>query len=130
MIDFTELIIAMLGSSALVSFAQYLITRRDTRKDKASNVGTRLESLEKADAEIREDIVAIRKDVDFSHRVNHLNAKDRVACLTADSMKQGYVTVSNLAYIEEAVALLHEDGENGEMTACLEAVRSLPVGNQ
>lgn len=123
----TQIIALVLGSSALFTFLQYLITLRYSRKDRADDTGKRIEALEKADSEIRSDIERIKKDVDFSHRVNHLNARDRVSYLTADSVAQGFITVSNLAYIEEAVALLHEDGENGNMTASLEAVRKLEV---
>lgn len=110
----------MLGSSALVSFAQYLITRRDSRKEKASDTGKRLDALEA-------DMKTVKRDAEFSRKANHLNTKDRVAYLTAEGVRQGYISVSNLAYVEEAVALLHEDGENGEMTACLESARRLEV---
>lgn len=122
-----EIIGLILGSTALFSFLQYIITLHYTRKDKRSDVSKRLDALEAADKEIKEDVEEIKKDAGFSRRINHLNAKDRVAYLTAEGVKQGFITVSNLAYVEEAVTLLHEDGENGEMTACLETVRGLPV---
>lgn len=125
--DLSAIIIACLTSTSLVSLITYFVTRRDQKKEKVENVAERLDSLEKADTQIREDIEKIRKDVDFSHKVNHLNVKDRVSCLTQSAMKQGYISVHDLSYIEEGVALLKEDGENGNMTACLEAARSLPV---
>lgn len=126
-IDIASIIIAAITSSSLVSFITYLITRRDQKKEKVENVAERLDSLEKADMQIREDIEQIRKDVDFSHKVNHLNVKDRVSHLAKTAMDQNWISVSDLSYIEEGVALLHEDGENGNMTACLEAVRKLPI---
>lgn len=122
-----SIIVAAITSSSLVSFITYLITRKDQKKEKVENVSERLDALEKADTQIREDIEQIRKDVDFSHKVNHLNVKDRVSYLARTSMDQGWISVSDLSYIEEGVALLHEDGENGNMTACLEAVRKLSV---
>lgn len=122
-----SIIVAAITSSSLVSLITYLITRKDQKKEKVENVSERLDALEKADTQIREDIEQIRKDVDFSHKVNHLNVKDRVSYLARTSMDQGWISVSDLSYIEEGVALLHEDGENGNMTACLEAVRKLSV---
>ena len=125
--DISAIIIAVLTSSSLVSFITYLITRKDQKKDKVENVTERLDMLEKADIQIKHDIETIRKDVDFSHKVNHLNVKDRVSYLATEALAKNSISVSNLSYIEEGVALLHEDGENGNMTAYLEAVRKLPI---
>lgn len=123
-----QIIVAVLGSSGLMTFVTYLIGRHDKKSDKSIDIDKRITSLEVSDERIKAELRDIRKDVDFSHRVNHLNVKDRVKYLTETAVEQGYISVGALAYIEEGVKLLHEDGENGEMTACLEAVHGLKVG--
>ena len=123
-----QIIVAVLGSSGLMTLITYLIGRHDKKSDRSADIEKRITSLEVSDEKIKSELSDIRKDVDFSHRVNHLNVKDRVKYLTENAMQQGCITVGALAYIEEGVKLLHEDGENGEMTACLDAVRALKVG--
>ena len=115
-----QIIVAVLGSSGLMTFITYLISRHDKKSDSRDEFAKRISALEVSDEKNRQD-------VEFSRKANHLNLKDRVQYLTEEAVTRGCISVSALAYIEEAVALLHEDGENGSMTACLESVKKLAV---
>lgn len=125
-----QIIVAVLGSSGLVSFMTYLISRHDSRNDKHADIVKRIDILEEQDEQIKAEMASIRKDVDFSRKANHLNVRDRVIYLTEEAVTRGCISVAALSYIESAVALLHEDGENGEMTACLESVRKLKTAGK
>jgi len=109
-----------LTSSALTSLITHLIDRRDKREDASDDRVERIEKLEKSYGELRDGL-------DFCKRANHLQLKDRVIFLTNDAVENGWISLDCNAFIADAVELLHEDGENGEMSACLRAIEPLPV---
>ena len=86
---------AVLGSSALFAFIQFLITRKDKKHDKFKEVLESISSLSKDVQEIKEDVATMRtnfkSDIDMvSDKIDRSNAiQSRLRILRAnDEMRQ------------------------------------------
>ena len=114
------LIIACIGSSALSSLITYLIDRKDRKAEKSDKTAEQIKDL-------AERLTKLESDTSFSRRSNHLQLKSNVKRVVSVAVDMGRISIDDKAFILESVELLHTDGENGEMTACADAIKNLPI---
>lgn len=114
------LIIACIGSSALSSLITYLIDRKDRKAEKSDKTAEQIKSL-------AERLTKLESDTSFSRRSNHLQLKSNVKRVVSVAVDMGRISIDDKAFVLESVELLHTDGENGEMTACADAIKNLPI---
>lgn len=124
---FVPIVVAVIGSNALFAFITHMIDRKDSKDDKQSEHARKhAEVVERIDG-LEKSLTAVKEDASFSRKANHLQLKRDVKAMTGSAVKRGWTTVDERAYILDSVDLLHADGENGEMTACADAIRPLPI---
>ncbi len=114
------LIIACIGSSALSSLITYLIDRKDRKAEKSDKTAEQIKDL-------AERLTKLESDTSFSRRSNHLQLKSNVKRVVSVAVDMGRISIDDKAFVLESVELLHTDGENGEMTACADAIKNLPI---
>lgn len=114
------LIIACIGSSALSSLITYLIDRKDRKAEKSDKTAEQIKDL-------AERLTKLESDTSFSRRSNHLQLKSNVKRVVSVAVDIGRISIDDKAFVLESVELLHTDGENGEMTACADAIKNLPI---
>lgn len=114
------LIIACIGSSALSSLITYLIDRKDRKAEKSDKTAEQIKDLAKR-------LTKLESDTSFSRRSNHLQLKSNVKRVVSVAVDMGRISIDDKAFVLESVELLHTDGENGEMTACADAIKNLPI---
>lgn len=114
------LIIACIGSSALSSLITYFIDRKDRKAEKSDKTAEQIKDL-------AERLTKLESDTSFSRRSNHLQLKSNVKRVVSVAVDMGRISIDDKAFVLESVELLHTDGENGEMTACADAIKNLPI---
>ena len=115
-----HIVVAIVGSSALFSFIQFCIARKDGKKDA-------MKDLMKAISQLQTGVDENKENMGRQNEALKALAQDRIIFLARAFLKQGYIYDDDLSNLKRMADAYHALKGNGDVNVLMDLVEKLPV---
>lgn len=129
--DLTKEIITIIGAILVCggfwTFIQFIISRKDKKKEDGEGTKKALEDLQKAITLLQESLDTNNQNMDLQSEALMAIAQDRIIFLGGEFIKQGYIPVNDRANLRRMADAYKALGGNALAKEVMDEVDKLPI---
>ena len=122
-----EILIAIIGASALWKFIEFLINRKDNKKEAEDKMAEALTELQDAIAQLQTSVNENNVNMALQSEALMAIAQDRILWLGRQYIKQGWIYEDELKNIRRMADAYKAMNGNGDVKIIMGEVDKLPV---